>query len=170
MMASFSTRTRPPSTSSTPIVFTCPSDTELAHMVVRSTKQPFGLSYQYNGNPLGNGNNIVKRVYFGDESGKPMREHNGAVALSRQEKVGSPTSPVTGVSLAAVADPAQNWSFADAWPAVHGGDVTSYFAGTRTYMLADEDRPFRRSVNLVYVDGHAKFSNDVAAAWEVEPY
>jgi prepilin-type processing-associated H-X9-DG protein len=151
-------------------VFACPSDTELARMVVHNTRQPFGLSYQYNGNPLGNGNNIVKQVYFGDASGKPMREHNGAIALSRQEKAGSPASPVKGTPLAAIAFPAQNWSFADAWPAVHGGTDASYFAGTRTYMLADEDRPFRRAVNLVYVDGHARFSNTVAAAWDTEPY
>jgi prepilin-type N-terminal cleavage/methylation domain-containing protein/prepilin-type processing-associated H-X9-DG protein len=151
-------------------LFLCPSDTELASLPLRGSSQLFGLSYQYNGNPLGNGNNIIKRVYFGDGSGKPMREHNDAVALSYQETVGARTSPVHGRPMAAVSFPAQNWIFADAWPGVHGSEVTSYFKGTRTYMLGDEWRPFRRSVNLVYVDGHAKFSNVVAAAWDTEPY
>jgi prepilin-type processing-associated H-X9-DG protein len=151
-------------------IFVCPSDTELASLVVRGSSQPFGLSYQFNGNPLGSGNNIIKRVYFGDNSGKPMAEHNGAVALSYQEVVGQRSSPVMGRAMAAIPYPAQNWMFADAWPGVHGSEVTSYFKGTRTYMLADEWRPFRRSVNLTYVDGHAKFSNTVAAAWDTEPY
>jgi prepilin-type processing-associated H-X9-DG protein len=48
--------------------------------------------------------------------------------------------------------------------------MTSYFTGTRTYMLGNEHQPFQRSVNLVYVDGHAKFSNVVAAAWDTDPY
>jgi prepilin-type processing-associated H-X9-DG protein len=84
--------------------------------------------------------------------------------------VGQRTSPVEGARLAEVTDPAKNWAFADAWPGVHGSEVTSYFSGTRTYMLSDENRPFRRSVNLVYVDGHVKFNNTVAAAWDTEPY
>jgi len=37
-------------------------------------------------------------------------------------------------------------------------------------MMADEFLPFRRSVNVVYVDGHAKFNNTVAAAWDTDPY
>ncbi|GAB4465014.1 MAG: hypothetical protein OHK0029_35380 [Armatimonadaceae bacterium] len=151
-------------------VFTCSSDTELALMLVRHTGQPFGLSYQYHGNPLGHGNNIIKQVYFGDANGKPMDEPEGSIPLSWQEEVGKRHSPVTGNTLAQVPDPVATWAFADAWPAVHGGEMPSYFAGTRSYMLTAEDRPFRRGVNLVYVDGHAKFNNATAAAWDTVPY
>ena len=151
-------------------IFICPSDTELAKLPVYGSAQPFGLSYQFNGNPLGHGNNIIKQVYFHDNGGKPMAEHNGGIALSAQDVVGSAASPVVGTSLAAVQNPAQNWMFADAWPGVHGGQVTSYFQGTRTYMMANENLPFQHSVNLLYVDGHAKFLNTVAAAWDCDPY
>lgn len=151
-------------------IFTCISDTELAGLVLRSTGKTFGLSYQYHGNPLGNGNNITKRIYFNDNNGKPMAERNGAVPLSTQDMVGQRTSPVRGTTFAAVVNPAQNWMFADAWPGVHGSEETSYFKGTRTYMMVAEDRPFRRSVNLVYADGHAKFNNTIAAAWDTDPY
>jgi prepilin-type N-terminal cleavage/methylation domain-containing protein/prepilin-type processing-associated H-X9-DG protein len=150
--------------------FVCPSDTELAALPGYGTGQPFGLSYQFNGNPLGHGNNVIKQVYFGDTGGKPMKEHDGAVALSWQEKVGKADSSVEGVALSTVEVPAQNWAFADAWPGVHGAEVTSYFKGTRTYMLGDENKPFRRACNLVYMDGHVRFTSAVAAAWEVEPY
>jgi prepilin-type N-terminal cleavage/methylation domain-containing protein/prepilin-type processing-associated H-X9-DG protein len=151
-------------------IFTCLSDTELATLPIPGSSTPFGLSYQFNGNPLGHGNNIMKQVYFGDDTGKPMLEHNGGVALSYQATVGDQTSPVTGTAMATVTVPAQNWMFADAWPGVHGSQMTSYFTGTRTYMLGNEHQPFQRSVNLVYVDGHAKFSNVVAAAWDTDPY
>lgn len=149
-------------------IFLCPSDTELATLLVRGT--PFGLSYQYHGNPLGNGNNIVKRVYFGDNNGKPMSRNPNVVPLSWQDQVGNRMSPVRGTALANVTLPAENWMFADAWPGVHGSEMTSYFRGTRTYMLHNETLPFRRSTNLVYMDGHAKFSNVVAAAWDADPY
>lgn len=151
-------------------VFTCPSDTELSVMLVRSAGKPFGLSYQFHGNPLGHGNNIVKQVYFNDPNGKPMREPENSVPLSWQEQVGKKASPVTGTALSAITHPADTWAFADAWPGVHGGELTSYFAGTRSYMLTAEDRPFRRGVNLVYVDGHTRYNNAVAAAWETVPY
>ncbi|MCS6776569.1 MAG: DUF1559 domain-containing protein [Chloroherpetonaceae bacterium] len=151
-------------------IFVCPSDTELARLTLRATGKPFGLSYQYHGNPLGNGNNIVKRIYFNDNSGKPMASRTGGVPLSTQAIVGQRSSPIQGTALATIPNPAQNWMFADAWPGVHGGSETSYFRGTRTYMLIAEDRPFQRAVNLVYVDGHVKFLNAVAAAWEVDPY
>ncbi len=150
-------------------IFICPSDTELAKLRLRSGKL-FGLSYQFNGNPLGNGNNIIKRVYYGDNTGKPMLEHNGGVALSYQQIVGKASSPVQGTAMGAISAPAQNWMFADAWPGVHGSEDISYFSGTRTYMLNGENLSFRRSVNLSYVDGHAKFSNVIAAAWDTEPY
>lgn len=150
--------------------FVCPSDTELAQMPLRGSDKLFGLSYQYNGNPLGHGNNIIKRVYFGDNTGKPMNEEPGAVPLSWQEQVGKAASPVVGTTLASVSLPAQNWVFADAWPGVHGGQVTSYFSGTRAYMMTNENKPFRRAVNLVYLDGHAHFNTAVAAAWDAEPY
>lgn len=154
-----------------PGTFVCPSDTELAELPLRGDpRRKFGLSYQFNGNPLGHGNNIVKQVYFGSTSGKEMKEHNGALPLSWQAEVGKSWSPVEGVALANVEKPAQNWAFADAWPGVHGGEITSYFKGTRTYMLSREDVPFRRACNLVYVDGHARFTNQVAAAWDAEPY
>ncbi|HVK04678.1 MAG TPA: DUF1559 domain-containing protein [Armatimonadaceae bacterium] len=153
-----------------PDLFVCPADTELAALVGRGSTKPFGLSYQFNGNPLGHGANIVKQVYFGDASGKPMKQHNGAVPLSWQEQVGSRTSEVVGTPLSEVPYPAQNWAFADAWPGVHGGEVASYFAGTRTYMLNNEDLPFARAVNLVYVDGHVKHVRTTAPAWEAEPY
>ncbi|MDX1932464.1 MAG: type II secretion system protein [Capsulimonadales bacterium] len=151
-------------------IFVCPSDTELANMLVRTTGQPFGLSYQFNGNPLGNGNNIIKRVYFGDNSGKPMTQPEGSIALSRQAEVGKRTSPVIGARLADVTDPVRNWAFADAWPGVHNGEMTSYFAGTRSFMMSDENRPFRRGANIIYVDGHIKFNNVNAAAWDTIPY
>lgn len=149
-------------------IFVCPSDTELAKLPVRGV--PFGLSYQYHGNPLSNGNNIVKRIYFGDNNGKLMREEPGAVPLSTQQQVGSRTSPVIGTPLAKIEVPAENWAYADAWVAVHGGDITSYFVGTRTFMLGDENRPFRRSCNVVYTDGHVKFKIKTAAAWDTAPY
>lgn len=151
-------------------VFICPSDTELSAMLVRSTGKPFGLSYQFHGNPLGHGNNIVKKVYFNDPNGKPMQEPENSVALSWQQEVGKKSSPVVGTPLAMITHPAETWAFADAWPGVHGGEMTSYFAGTRSYMLTAENRPFRRGVNLVYVDGHTKYNNAVAAAWETVPY
>jgi len=151
-------------------IFVCPSDTELAQLPLRGTNKRFGLSYQYNGNPLGHGNNIIKQVYFGDNSGKPMKETADAVPLSWQVQVGKAASPVVGVTLARVPFPAKNWIFADAWPGVHGGQVTSYFAGTRAFMMVDENRPFRRAANLVYLDGHVHFNNTVAAAWDTEPY
>lgn len=151
-------------------IFICTSDTELAKLPVYGSSQPFALSYQFNGNPLGHGNNIIKQVYFNDNSGKPMAEHNGAIPLSYQEVVGQSDSPVRGARLAEVILPAQNWMIADAWPGVHGSEQTSYFEGTRTYMLANENRPFQHSVNLIYVDGHAKFNNTVAAAWDTDPY
>jgi prepilin-type N-terminal cleavage/methylation domain len=153
-----------------PDIFICPADTELASLIGHGTTKPFGLSYQYNGNPLSHGNNIIKRVYFGDASGKPMTPREGTLPLSWQETVGDTMSPVTGTPLADLAYPAQNWAFADAWPGVHGSEMTSYFAGTRTYMMNQENTPFRRAVNLVYVDGHVKFSNVTAAAWEADPY
>lgn len=151
-------------------IFVCPSDTELAKLPVYGSAQPFGLSYQFNGNPLGHGNNIIKQVYFGDNNGKVMAEHNGGVALSYQAVVGDPTSPVCGTAMSAIVNPALNWLIADAWPGVHGSSAPSYFQGTRTYMMANENLPFQHSVNLLYVDGHAKFSNVVAAAWDSDPY
>ncbi|MBB6053037.1 DUF1559 domain-containing protein [Armatimonas rosea] len=150
-------------------VFVCPSDTELAKLVVRGASQPFGLSYQFHGNPLGNGTNIIKKIYFGG-GGKLMAERNNAVPLSHQVLPGQRTSLIEGTSQAEVSNPAENWLFADAWPSVHGGEMTSYFLGTRTYMLSLENTPFQRSCNLVYVDGHAKFSNVKAAAWDTDPY
>jgi prepilin-type N-terminal cleavage/methylation domain-containing protein/prepilin-type processing-associated H-X9-DG protein len=150
-------------------VFVCPSDTELAHMVARGATQPFGLSYQFHGNPLGNGTNIIKRIYFGG-GGKLMAERNNAIALSRQSIVGQSSSPIEGAKLAEVINPVENWLFADAWPGIHGSEMISYFSGTRTYMLSQENTPFVRACNLVYVDGHAKFSNVKAAAWDADPY
>jgi prepilin-type N-terminal cleavage/methylation domain-containing protein/prepilin-type processing-associated H-X9-DG protein len=151
-------------------IFVCPSDTELAQLLVPPANQPFGLSYQFNGNPLGHGNNIMKLVYFGDDTGKPMTEPGNNVALSTQANVGDPTSPVIGTKLSAVSYPSENWSFADAWPGVHNGETTSYFEGTRTYMLTDENQPFQRGCNIVYVDGHIKYNNVRAAAWDTIPY
>jgi prepilin-type N-terminal cleavage/methylation domain-containing protein len=151
-------------------IFVCLADTELASLRVRGAPEAFGLSYQFHGNPLGHGNNIIKRVYFGDNNGKPMAEFDGAVPLSWQEDVGNRASPVIGTTLAGIPYPAQNWMFADAWPGVHGSEITSYFTGTRTYMLGDENLPFRRAYNLVYVDGHAKYLSVVAAAWDTAPY
>lgn len=150
-------------------VFVCPSDTELAKMMGHGATQPFGLSYQFHGNPLGNGTNIIKKIYFGG-GGKLMTERNGAIPLSRQAVLGQNSSPIEGAAQSEVANPAGNWLIADAWPAVHGAEMTSYFTGTRTYMLSQETTPFRRACNLVYVDGHAKFSITTAAAWDADPY
>jgi prepilin-type N-terminal cleavage/methylation domain-containing protein/prepilin-type processing-associated H-X9-DG protein len=151
-------------------IFICPSDTELAKLPIPPTMQPFGLSYQFNGNPLGNGNNIIKRVYFGSNTGKSMTQPGDSIPLSTQVDVGKKASPVMGTPLSQVRTPATNWAFADAWPAVHNGETTSYFSGTRTYMMADENRAFQRGCNIVYVDGHSKFNNVRAAAWDTIPY
>lgn len=151
-------------------IFTCPSDTELKMLKLPGSGTPFGLSYQFNGNPMGNSNNIILRIYRGSSSGKFMAEHNDAVALSRQEEVGSKVSPVVGTSLATVTSPTTNWMFADAWPGVHGSEVSSYFGGTRTFMMNNENAPFTRACNLVYVDGHVKFQTTRAAAWDTVPY
>jgi len=151
-------------------IFVCPSDTELAEMLIRSSGKAFGLSYQYHGNPLGHGNNIIKQVYLGDNNGKPMTEREGASPLSWQDDLGKAASPVYGTALADLGRPADTWAFADAWPGVHGGETTSYFAGTRSFLMSDENRPFQRGVNLVYVDGHVHYNHAVAAAWGTEPY
>jgi prepilin-type N-terminal cleavage/methylation domain-containing protein/prepilin-type processing-associated H-X9-DG protein len=151
-------------------IFVCPSDTELAPLRLRSTGALFGLSYQFHGNPLGNGNNIIKRIYMRNNNGKPMRELEGSVPLSWQTDVGQRTSPVRGTPLAFIPESAKTWMFADAWPGLHGGEVTSYNTGTRDYMMLDENKPFRRACNLVYVDGHAKFRTETAAAWDTIPY
>lgn len=99
-----------------------------------------------------------------------MTEHNNSIPLSRQADVGQRISPVEGVGMAEVSNPVGNWLFADAWPGIHGGEMTSYFAGTRTYMLSQENEPFMRSCNLVYVDGHVKFSAVKATSWDTDPY
>ncbi|MCX6382212.1 MAG: prepilin-type N-terminal cleavage/methylation domain-containing protein [Armatimonadetes bacterium] len=150
-------------------IFTCPQDTELAPLALPHG-QVFGLSYQFNGNPLGNGNNIIKRIYLHDNNGKPMQEAEGTVALSWQEVVGKSSYPIHGVPMSLVENPVKNWMFADAWPSLHGGEETSYMRGTRSYMMLNENKPFRRACNLVFVDGHAKFHTQTAAAWDTIPY
>ena len=151
-------------------IFTCLADTELKSLTGPGMTAPFGLSYQFNGNPMGNSNNVILRIYRGSNAGKPMAEHDGAIALSRQELVGKRTSPVTGTPLAEVDSPTTNWMLADAWPGVHGSEQTSYFAGTRSFMMNNENQPFQRACSLVYTDGHVKFLSVRAAAWDVAPY